>query len=89
MRRRSLVAMMAIAISAVTSAAPADVIGTGPLFHIVGDIDKSVAFYRGLLGIQTENVRPRSYNPISLARDPRNNFFVEPMEPAGTAAASR
>jgi catechol 2,3-dioxygenase-like lactoylglutathione lyase family enzyme len=39
-------------VSAQTSSSAPEVIGIGPLFHIVADIDKSVAFYRGLLGIQ-------------------------------------
>ena len=42
------------------SSAP-EVIGIGPLFHIVADIDKSVAFYRGLLGLPPTAAAPRTF----------------------------
>jgi catechol 2,3-dioxygenase-like lactoylglutathione lyase family enzyme len=45
---------------------PAEVIGTGPLFHIVSDVDKSAAFYRGLLGVAA----PTSGSPRTFAADP-------------------
>jgi catechol 2,3-dioxygenase-like lactoylglutathione lyase family enzyme len=43
------------------AAAPPEVIGIGPLFHIVADIDRSVAFYRGLLGAPTTAAAPRTF----------------------------
>lgn len=43
------------------TAAPPEVIGIGPLFHIVADIDRSVAFYRGLLGAPATPATPRTF----------------------------
>jgi catechol 2,3-dioxygenase-like lactoylglutathione lyase family enzyme len=59
----ALGSLLAATLAAVAGAAspPAEVIGTGPLFHIVGDIDKSVAFYRGLLGAPANNAGPRTF----------------------------
>jgi catechol 2,3-dioxygenase-like lactoylglutathione lyase family enzyme len=68
MSRRVIPALVLGSLLAATLAAgagaaspPAEVIGTGPLFHIVGDIDKSVAFYRGLLGAPANNAGPRTF----------------------------
>jgi catechol 2,3-dioxygenase-like lactoylglutathione lyase family enzyme len=49
-------------VPAQTPAAPAaEVIGIGPLFHIVADIDRSVALYRGLLGLPPADAAPRTF----------------------------
>jgi uncharacterized protein (DUF885 family)/catechol 2,3-dioxygenase-like lactoylglutathione lyase family enzyme len=54
-------------VPAQTPAAPAaEVIGIGPLFHIVADIDRSVALYRGLLGLPPSAAAP----PRTFAADP-------------------
>ena len=56
-----LLAATARTVPAQTPAPAAEVIGIGPLFHIVTDIDRSVAFYRGLLGLPPAAAAPRTF----------------------------
>ena len=58
----SILAALLVATSA-TLASGAEVIGAGAFLHIVSDLDKSVAFYRALLGVEGAPAGPR---PVSL-----------------------
>jgi catechol 2,3-dioxygenase-like lactoylglutathione lyase family enzyme len=49
---------------AVSGGPAAEVLGSGPIFHIVGDVDASAAFYRGLLGVPPPaNATTRVFSP--------------------------
>ncbi len=56
------VAALVAALAGPAFAGPAEVVGSGPFFHIVGDIDRSVGFYRGLLGL-APGTRQQTFTP--------------------------
>ena len=52
MRFISTMAVFAICLSLQPAYGQADIIGSGNFSHIVTDLDKSIAFYRDVLGLE-------------------------------------